>query len=268
VCALLVVLQGGAAGWAAAAGAGAADGERWAALRGALFGDRPILDGAGVISLGAPARAQDAALVPIEIRALPGQAPARAITTVHLVIDHNPAPVAGVFHMAPASGWAVLATRVRISEHTQVRAIAETSDGALYMASRFVKAAGGCSAPASRDHGQALARLGELRLQPLTPFAPGAPSRVKLMIRHPNYSGLQKDQLSQQWIPPHFVTTIAVRYAGRPVLTVEGDISLSENPTVEFEFVPETAGALAVEVADSEANTFRRSWPLGLRPGS
>ena len=53
---------------------------------------------------------------------------------------------------------------MRINEYTNVRAIAETSDGELYMASRFVKAAGGCSAPALKDHEQAMARLGQMKL--------------------------------------------------------------------------------------------------------
>ena len=53
---------------------------------------------------------------------------------------------------------------MRIAEYTNVRAIAETSDGQLYMASRFVKASGGCSAPALKDHEQAMARLGQMKI--------------------------------------------------------------------------------------------------------
>ena len=47
------------------AGPARAGDEAWADIRVALFGDRPIHDGAGVIALEAPDRAQDAALVPI-----------------------------------------------------------------------------------------------------------------------------------------------------------------------------------------------------------
>jgi len=248
------------------AGAAEAD-DPWPELRAALFADRPIQDGAGVIALEAPARAHDAAVVPLTISALVPQTPGRYLRTVHLLIDHNPAPVAGVFHLTPANGVATIRTRVRVNEYTEIRAIAETSDGQLYMASRFVKAAGGCSAPALKDHEAALARLGQMKLKH-GPFRLGAPNQVQLLISHPNYSGLQIDQLSRNWIPPHYVRTIEVRYDGRPVLSVDADISLSENPSIHFSFVPERPGALEVEVEDSEGGRFQVNWPVAAETSS
>jgi len=242
------------------AGAAGAD-DPWPELRARLFADRPIADGAGVIALEAPVRAYDAAVVPLTITAVAPQTAGRYIRTVHLVIDRNPAPVAGVFHLSPANGTATLATRVRINEYTNVRAIAETSDGRLYMASRFVKAAGGCSAPALKDAEAAMARLGQMRLKH-EPFRLGAPNQVQLLISHPNYTGMQMDQLSRNWIPPHYVQSIEVRYDARPVLTVDADISLSENPAIRFAFVPERPGTLEVEVRDSEGGRFTGSWPV------
>ncbi len=253
-------------GAAPAQPAGAADAP-WPELRALLFADRPVLDGAGVIALEAPERAYDAAVVPITISALAPQTPGRYVKTVHLLIDHNPAPVAGVFHLTPANGVATIATRVRVNEYTDVRAIAETSDGQLYMASRFVKAAGGCSAPALRDHEAAIARLGQMKLKHGR-LRLGAPNQVQLLISHPNYSGLQIDQLSRNWIPPHYVRTIEVRYDGQPVLSVDADISLSENPSIHFSFVPDRPAALEALVEDSEGARFRSSWPLAAEPSS
>jgi sulfur-oxidizing protein SoxY len=235
----------------------------WGDIRAMLFADREIQDGRGVIHLAAPQRAHDAAIVPIEIVAEIPQTPERHIRTVHLVIDQNPAPVAGVFHLSPESGRATIATRVRINEYTNVRAIAETSDGQLYMASRFVKASGGCSAPALKDHEQAMARLGQMKIRALTPFQPGSPSEVQLLVSHPNYSGMQMDPLSRHWIPPHYVREIHVSYDGRAILRVDGDISLSENPSIHFSFVPEGPGELSVRVVDSEGQEFSAGMPLG-----
>ena len=235
--------------------------EAWPDLREMLFADREIEDGAGVIELSAPYRAHDAAIVPLEIIALIPQTSERSIKTVHLVIDQNPAPVAGVFHLTPQSGSATIATRVRINEYTHVRAIAETSDGALYMASRFVKASGGCSAPALKDHALAMARLGKMKLNH-PPFRLGEPNQVQLLISHPNYTGLQIDQLSRNWIPPHYVERIEITYGGRTVMTVEGDISLSENPSLHFSFVPEAPGELQVEARDTEGGVFVGRWPV------
>ncbi|MGH6898975.1 MAG: quinoprotein dehydrogenase-associated SoxYZ-like carrier [Geminicoccaceae bacterium] len=237
--------------------------EAWPDLRDWLFADREIQDGAGVIHLSAPVRAHDAAVVPLEITALIPQTPDRYIETIHLVIDQNPAPVAGVFHLTPKSGSATIATRVRINAYTHVRAIAETSDGAFYMASRFVKAAGGCSAPALKDHEQALARLGKIKVKPLTPFRPGALNQVQVLISHPNYSGLQMDPLTRNWIPPHYVREIEISYGDRTVMLVEADISLSENPSLHFSFVPDAPGELSVRVRDSEEQEFTASVPLG-----
>jgi sulfur-oxidizing protein SoxY len=243
----------------------AASEDPWPELRELLFAGRAIQDGAGVIALAAPERAHDAAVVPLTIAAEMAQTPERYIRTVHLLIDRNPAPIAAVFHLTPDNGVATIATRVRVNEYTNVRAIAETSDGALYMASRFVKASGGCSAPALKDHEQAMARLGKMKLNH-PPFRFNEPNQVQLLISHPNYSGLQIDQLSRNWIPPDYVQTIEVSYGDRPILAVDGDISLSENPSLHFSFVPDRPGALEVEVRDSEDRTFTGSWPVG--PGA
>jgi sulfur-oxidizing protein SoxY len=259
--------MGFALGLAIAAGFGPAAAAEpdaaWNEIREMLFADRAIQDGTGVIHLAAPRRAHDAAIVPIEIVAEMPQTPDRYIRTVHLVIDQNPAPVAAVFHLTPESGRATIATRVRINEYTDVRAIAETSDGQLYMASRFVKASGGCSAPALKDHEQAIARLGQMRIKPITPFQPGSPNEVQLLISHPNYSGMQMDPLSRHWIPPHYVREIQVSYDDRPIMRVEGDISLSENPSIHFFFVPQRPGELSVRVVDSEEQEFSAKMALG-----
>ena len=127
------------------------DETRWNALREMLFQDRPIHDGAEVLALDAPYRAHDAAIVPISVEPAFAQTEARHIRTVTLLIDENPLPIAGRFHFTPASGRAAFSTRVRVNAYTNIRAIAETNDGELYMAKRFVKASGGCSAPAGKD---------------------------------------------------------------------------------------------------------------------
>lgn len=243
------------------AGPAVAAEDPWPDLREMLFAGRTIHDGAGVIALDAPTRAHDAAVVPLTVRAELPQTPERHIRTVHLLIDQNPAPVAGVFHLTPDNGRATIATRVRINEYTNVRAIAETSDGELYMASRFVKAAGGCSAPALKDHEVAMARLGRMKLKH-GPIRLHEPNQVQLLVSHPNYTGLQIDQLSRNWIPPHYVQTITVRYGERTIMTVDGDISLSENPSIHFSFVPDAPGELRVEVQDSEGATFTGAWPI------
>ena len=247
---------------AAPALAAAEEDDPWPDLRDTLFADRPIEDGAGVISLEAPYRAYDAAIVPVTIKAEMPQSDARYIKAITLVIDKNPAPVAAVFGLSPLNGDATIATRVRVNEYTNVRAIAETNDGRLYMAQKFVKASGGCSAPALKDQEASLARLGKLKLKQSARVEPGEPSQVQLLISHPNYSGLQMNQLTRHYIPAHYVQDVSVTYGGQTLLTVEGAISLSEDPSVHFSYVPQGPGEISVEVRDTEDNVFSKSWSV------
>lgn len=245
-----------------------ADEAQWAELKEMVFGDRRILDGDGIIALEAPDRAYDAAIVPVTIRALIPQAEDRHVRTITLLIDKNPVPVAAVFHMTPDTGVATISTRIRINEYTNVRAVAETSDGMLFQAVRFVKAAGGCSAPAMKDQEAALARLGRMKLRYDGDSPAGQPAEAQFMISHPNYSGLQMNQLTRHYIPAHYVENIRISYGDRTLMTVEGDISLSENPTIGFHYVPHGPGEIAVEAVDTEGNVFSRSWPVAPRTGS
>lgn len=243
------------------------DTELWRKLRNTLFEGRPVAaDGHGVVQLEAPARAEDAATVPIAIKTFLPQEPQRHIRRVYLIIDKNPSPLAAVFHFSPDAGRADLETRVRIEEYTFVRAVAETSDGKLYAAARYVKASGGCSAPAGKDPAAALARLGRMKLRLDGPVTLHQPNLAQLMISHPNHSGLAMDQLTRLYTPAHYVREVKVSYAGKPVLTAEVDFSISENPNFRFYFVPREEGELKAEVVDSKDLKFETR--VLIRPGS
>jgi sulfur-oxidizing protein SoxY len=252
----------GGVAWLRGPGALAADEPVWPTIRSSLFGGRPIVEGDGVIRLVAPPRAHDAAVVPMTVAAIP-PGEASPVRSVWLVIDKNPAPLAGVFHFGRDAAPVRLETRVRVNEYTPLHAVAETEDGRLFAVESFVKAAGGCSAPGRKDPVEAEARRGKMKLKALTPFMPGAPMKVQLLISHPNYTGLQIDQVTRNWIPPDYVQKIQVAFAGRSVLEVASDISLSEDPSLTFVFTPEAPGALEVTVEDSAGRHFDQSWPLG-----
>ncbi len=241
--------------------------DAWADLKPDLFDERPIKDGSQWLTIEAPYRAHDAALVPIKITALKPQSVDNYIKSITLVIDKNPAPVAAVFHLAQESGLASISTRVRVNAYSDIRAIAETDDGTLYMVSRFVKASGGCSAPAQKDFDESVASMGRMKLRHYTPrpVADTASSSVheaQLMIRHPNTSGLQMDQVTGYFIPAHFVDEITIRQDGKTLLHIEGAISLSEDPTVRFHFVPQGEGELSAHVEDTDGNVFEAAWPI------
>ena len=72
-------------------------------LRNAYFGVRPITQSADLIVLDAPARAEDAAIVPISITAQIPQTNDRYIKTIYLIIDKNPGPLIGTFRFTHKS---------------------------------------------------------------------------------------------------------------------------------------------------------------------
>jgi sulfur-oxidizing protein SoxY len=219
-----------------------------------------------VIVLETPRRAEDAAIVPVAIRARFAQSPERSIRKIWLLIDNNPSPIAAVFQFTLESGRADIETRIRIEEYTYVRAVALTSDGKLYLAANYVKASGGCSAPAGKDAIAAKLNLGKMRLRVDDAPAPGSLSRAQLMVSHPNDSGLAMDQVTRTYATPHFVRKVEVRYASKPVLTADVDFSISENPNFRFYFTPGDGGELEAKVVDNQDLQFETSIRLASSP--
>ena len=209
-----------------------------------------------VVALETPMRAEDAAIVPVAIRSRFAQGTERFIETIWLIVDNNPSPIAAVFHFTPDSGRADMETRIRVEQYTHVRAVARTSDGKLYMAANYVKASGGCSAPAGKDAVAARASLGKMRMRVDDPLVSGRPALAQLMISHPNDSGLAMDQVTRLYAPPHFVRKVSVSYAGRPVMTADVDFSISENPNFRFYFTPGHGGELEAKIVDNQDLAF------------
>lgn len=234
--------------------------EIWHKVRASLFETRPIANvGDDVLVLDAPVRAEDAAVVPIAMRARLPHTGSSYVAKLYLIIDNNPSPISAIFSFTPQSGRAEIETRVRVDEYSFVRAIAETSDGRLLMRTRFVKASGGCSAPPGKDPQAALASLGKIRMRIDGEVVMNQPTLAQLMISHPNDSGMVMDQLTRQYTPRRFVRSVNVAYAGQPVLAADLDFSISENPNLRFYFVPRGPGRLTAEVVDSNQAAWKSS---------
>jgi sulfur-oxidizing protein SoxY len=236
---------------------------RWADLRHAIFGDRVVEDAGDRVAIDAPARAEDAAIVPVAIRVAPAIAP--EVRGLYLVIDDNPSPLAAHFLLGPLADAREIVTRVRIDDYTYLHAVAETADGRLYAAAHFIKAAGGCSAPAGKDQALALERLGKMKLSLADRSRPDETVKAKLLISHPNNSGLQMDQATRNYIPADFMQTLDVTYNGERVFRLESDIAISEDPSFEFSVQPSNpaaSGILKAEILDSSQRHFSQSWPV------
>ncbi|PSJ58176.1 quinoprotein dehydrogenase-associated SoxYZ-like carrier [Pseudaminobacter soli (ex Li et al. 2025)] len=260
---LAVAAIGGFASLTRAETADAPSNETWNSLKTDVFANRPIKDNEGLISIEAPRRAQDAALVPVDIRIDPAKAP-NGVKAITLIIDVNPSPVAATFKFGDNSGVTHFSTRVRVNDYSFVRAIAETQDGQLYMTETFVKASGGCSAPAVKNQDEAKATMGQMKLRQFAAkdSIDGRSPELQLMIRHPNNSGLQRDPQTQLFIPPHFIHELSVMQGDRKIFSMESGISISEDPNFRFNYHPDGKNPIRVEATDTDGNKFQDQWPL------
>lgn len=229
--------------------------EAWPDIRRTVFGKAEIAED-DVVSLEVPVRAEDAALVPLSFKFKDDMV--RRVRKISLIVDENPSPVAAVVNIEKPNsvGLKSFSTRVRVDRYTYIRAIAETDDGSLHMTSKFIKASGGCSAPASKDAEAALKDIGKLRAKA---SVDSASSVVDIAIRHPNFTGLQMDQVTRAYTPARFIEEIRVAQAGQQIARIESGISISENPSVRLEFVPVQNGALNIQVSDTSGAKFETS---------
>ncbi len=237
----------------------------WPDLARDAFNKRPLTDGTGVLAIEMPYRAEDASIVPVTIRSTLPAGDERGVKAFTLVIDQNPAPVAATFTLGPNSGVSSIATRVRVDSYTNVHAVAELDDGKLYVAAIYVKASGGCSAPAAKNVDEAMANLGQMRLRQFAGTDAGPASRpreAQIMIRHPNNSGLQMDQVTRLYVPAFFIQDLKVWQDDDLVFAMDGGISISEDPSIRFTYLPKGAKTLRAEARDTENHVFRGEWPV------
>jgi sulfur-oxidizing protein SoxY len=243
----------------------AATPDPWPGLVQDIFNNRPMNDGNDVIGIEMPSRAEDAAIVPVTLRTKLSPGDVRQVLNITLVIDENPAPMAAKFQFGPDAKVSEISTRVRVNNYTDVHAVAELSDGKLYMVKTYVKASGGCSAPAAKNADEARNRLGQIRYRQFAKAGEGPVSgarEAQIMIGHPNNSGLQMDQVTQLYVPAFFVNQMRLWQDDSLVLSMEGGISISEDPNIRFTYVSNGAKNFRAEAKDTEGHVFQREWKI------
>lgn len=229
----------------------------WQKVRASLFGMREIAPATPeLLQLQAPLRAVDPGVVPVSVRSGLPQTASSYVSAIYLVVDANPSPISAIFRFVPESGRAEVQTRLRVDQYSHLRAIAETSDGRLFMTTRFVKASGGCSAAPAADAAAALASIGQMRLRLVGDPAGREPVLAQLQISHPNHTGLAMDPMTRAYTAAHYLRQLEVRHAGRTVFSADLDFSISENPWFAFAFLPQGDGRLEVEAVDTQGRRW------------
>src|SRR5215468_4781979 len=82
--------------------------DAWPALAQDVFKGRPLADGTGLVAIDMPARAEDAAIVPVTLRVTLPTGDTRRLKALTLVIDNNPVPVAATFTFGDNAGVSVI----------------------------------------------------------------------------------------------------------------------------------------------------------------
>jgi sulfur-oxidizing protein SoxY len=232
--------------------------KQWPAIKESFFGSK-TLQPAPFIKIEGPRRAESGAQVPITLTIDKPLTDADAIKKVYLIVDANPIKLTGTYHFEPLSGKAQIATRIRMEADSFVRAVGETADGRLFMTSLEIRAAGGCGGPVDGDDTAIRAASGKIKLNVETPVKFGEANAATFMIKHPMYTGLQRDLVSGGYKPAFYIPKVAFTYNGKPVLEVDFGVGIAEDPYMRFFYVPDAPGVLEVKAEDNEGKTFTQS---------
>jgi sulfur-oxidizing protein SoxY len=242
--------------------------KEWLTLRNLMFGAKAVTSGENsTVRLSVNKDLDDASTVPILIEGLVDQKNDRFIKKLYLIVDQNPIPTAAIFEMSPSKGSLHLETRLRIEKFTYVRAVAEMSDGQLFMDQKWVEVKGGCSAPAGKNAGID-PLLGKMKFK-LDKYknsfkdADGKrtfrveldqPNLLKVQVRHPNESAMASDLDADA--SPNFIQKIRVGFDEKELISAEVNFSISDNPAFMFHFAPEHQGELSFSIRDTHENQY------------
>jgi len=99
----------------------------------------------GRVTLELPQIAENGNTVPIAVEVKSPMTAKDYVKAVHIYADENPVPNVATFRFSPESGKARVSTRMRMRKSQNIVAVAEMSDGSVYMGKKAVKVTiGGC----------------------------------------------------------------------------------------------------------------------------
>jgi sulfur-oxidizing protein SoxY len=231
------------------------DPTKWPILKEAFFAEKKIED-APFIKLTAPRRAESGAQVPFEISVDQVQAANNKVKKIYVLVDANPIPMTATYHLTEALGNFSLATRIRLETDSFVRVVGETADGRLFMSSIEIRAAGGCGGTVDANDAETRANAGKIKLNVASPIKTGEPTSATFIIKHPMRTGLQRDLVSQGFVPAFFIQKATFTYNNKPVMDVDLGVGTSEDPYLRFNFIPDAPGTLKVNAVDNEGKAF------------
>jgi len=232
-----------------------ADPKLWSVVKEAFFAKRDIQE-VDFLKVDAPRRAESGAQVPVTFSYDKTAANGVDIKKIYVLVDANPIQLASTYHLTDSLGNFQIATRIRMETDSFVRLVGESADGKLYMAKREIRAAGGCGGTVENDEAAVRVAAGKIKLNVESPVKFGSPTVTTFNIRHVMRTGLQRDLVSQGYVPAFYINKAAFTYNGKSVMTVDVGVGTSEDPYMKFNFIPDAPGKLEVTATDNEGKTF------------
>ncbi len=234
------------------------DPKLWPVMKEAFFAKREMAD-VDFIKIDAPRRAESGAQVPVTYSVDNVAAKGVKIVKLYAFVDANPIPLTATYHLTDALGSFQLATRIRFETDAFVRLVGEDAAGKLYLASREIRAAGGCGGTVDGDEAAIRASAGKIKFKVEEPVKMGAATSTTFNIKHPMRTGLQRELVSQGFVPAFYINKAAFNYNGKSVLTVDVGVGTAEDPYFKFNFIPDAPGKLEVTATDNEGKSFTQA---------
>ncbi len=228
----------------------------WPVLKESFFKGKSIETVDFIKLEGPPKRAESGAQVPLTLTVEKPLTATDAIKKVYLFVDANPIPLAATYHFTPLSGKAQISTRIRMETDSYIHAVGETNDGKLVMSAITIRASGGCGGPVDGDEGAIRAASGKIKMNVEQPVKFGEPNAATVMVKHPMFTGLQRDLVSGGYRPAFYMQKLDVRYNGQPLMNVDFGVGTAEDPYLRFFYQPEGPGTIDVKATDNEGKEF------------
>lgn len=231
-----------------------ADPKLWPVVKEAFFPKREIQE-VDFLKIEAPRRAESGAQVPVTFIYDKAAAQGVALKKLYVIVDANPIQLASTYHLTDRLNGFQMSTRIRQETDSFVRLIGETADGKLYMGKREIRAAGGCGGTVDNNEAEVRAAAGKIKMNVDAPKI-GELATATFNIRHVMRTGLQRDLVSQGYVPAFYINKILFNYNGKELMTVDVGVGTSEDPYMKFSFIPDAPGKLEATATDNEGKTF------------
>lgn len=218
----------------------------WPYAQERIFGVRPVVDLAqdnSELTVSGPLRASSGAQVPITI-----SVDTKRFTRIHLIIDANPKQYVATFKLTDRTQTTEISTRIRMETDSYVRVVGETINGNLFLHKTGIRASGGCSGYMDVHDPELTNDLGKILYKKKD-------NQHVTRIKHPMFTGLQKDMDSGGYIPEWIIKTITwVDEEDFIVMQAETDISIAQDPYIKFKY----DGEVHVIAEDTKGNIFKK----------